>query len=131
MKLLTEESILFFLKRPEALPLWEESLAPWLERQFPETVMKVQQTQITLKGRIGFLAISIPPGKLAAGDRSAILLTFGLDHAIEWHRIAMAVPISPTRITYHTVVRGPEDLDEELLFYLKEAWHMANLEKRR
>lgn len=54
-----------------------------------------------------------------------------LDHAIEWHRLPWWIPFSPTRITYHTVVRGPEDLDEELLFYLKEAWHMANLEKRR
>lgn len=131
MKLLTAESILFFQRRPEAFRLWEEVLAPWLEQQFPEAEMKVQKTQITLKGRIGFLAISIPPGKLAAGDRSAILLTFGLNRTIAWSRIVAAVPISPHRITYHTLVHGPEDLDEALLTYLEEAWEMANRSKRR
>lgn len=126
MKFLTDESTLFFLNRPENLALWEDYLAPWLEFQFPEAQMIVQKTQITLKGRISFLAISIPPRKFVLRGQPAILVTFGLGRTIQWNRIVSSAPISRNRITYHTLVQSPDDLDETLLEYLKESWEMAS-----
>lgn len=126
MKFLTDETILFFLKCPENLELWETTLCPWLSEKFPAAELYVQRTQITLKGRIGFLVLSLPPRKLAPKGQPAILLTFGLRRSIQWERIASFAPISAHRITYHTLVRGPEDLDDVLLGYLQEAWEMAN-----
>lgn len=58
MNFLTDEATLFFLQRPETLPLWE-ALAPVLAAEFPEAVMTVHKTQITF-ARADGLSVPLP-----------------------------------------------------------------------
>lgn len=126
MKFQTNEATLFFLQRPESLPLWEGHLAPWLEEHFPEAELNVQKTQITLRSRISFLALSLPPRRCDPQRQGVLRLSFGLDRLLEWDRIDAVTQISARRFTYHTLVRSREDLDEALLTLLREAWEMAS-----
>lgn len=124
MNFQTDEATLFFLRRPETLPLWE-ALAPWLEAHFPDAKMTVHRTQITFQRRTGFLFLSLPPRKYAPGGRACIQVSFGLFRPLANPRIFASAHPTARRYTHHTLVCGPEALDGELLDLLSEAWELA------
>lgn len=120
MKFLTNEATLFFLQRPETLPLWE-SIAPRLEAHFPEAAMTVHKTQITFARRTGFPFLSLPPRKYAPKGEPCIQVSFGLFRPCGHPLVFASAQPTARRFTHHGLIRCTEDLDS--LFPLLEEAH--------
>lgn len=118
---LATEELLFFAGRPEELALYQ-ALRRRLLEEVGEVRIKVQKTQITFSGKYGFAFVSHPRRKRDRG----IVVSFGLFHRQESPRIQFASEPYPNRWTHHLLVHAPEEIDGELLDWLKEAWWFAN-----
>ena len=55
---MTADELMFFSPMPDALPLYE-ILCDRLRAECPDTILKVQQSQITFKARYGFAFVSL------------------------------------------------------------------------
>mgnify|MGYP001057841342 FL=1 len=86
--------------------------------------MKIRgrKTQISFSNRRNFAFVSLLPVRKAE-DRPAafITVTFGLDHRLESPRIDAAVEPYPNRWTHHVMVTAAEELDSELMSWVREA----------
>ncbi len=117
-----ESDVLFFFDgRPLELALYQ-TLFRSLETAFPEASVRVQKTQISFYGRHLFAAVSLPVRRRKGWPEHCIVVTIGLSHRLESPRIAVAVEPYPNRWTHHVLVSGEEQIDGELLDWLKEAW---------
>ncbi|MCI6568466.1 MAG: DUF5655 domain-containing protein [Dysosmobacter sp.] len=117
-----ESDVLFFFDgRPLELALYQ-TLFRSLETAFPEASVRVQKTQISFYGRHLFAAVSLPVRRRKGWPEHCIVVTIGLSHRLESPRIAVAVEPYPNRWTHHVLVSGEEQIDGELLVWLKEAW---------
>lgn len=52
---------------------------------------------------------------------SYIVLTFGLNHKMEAPRIDIVSEPYPNRFTHHLLISAPEEIDEELMGWIREA----------
>ena len=117
-----ESDVLFFFDgRSLELALYQ-TLFRSLETAFPEASVRVQKTQISFYGRHLFAAMSLPVRRRKGWPEHCIVVTFGFSHRLESPRIAVAVEPYPNRWTHHVLVSGEEQIDGELLVWLKEAW---------
>lgn len=117
-----ESDVLFFFDgRPLELALYQ-TLFRSMETAFPGASVRVQKTQISFYGRHLFAAMSLPVRRRKGWPEHCIVVTFGLSHRLESPRIAVAVEPYPNRWTHHVLVSGEEQIDGELLVWLKEAW---------
>ena len=120
-----ESDVLFFFDgRPLELAMYQ-TLFRSLETAFPEASVRVQKTQISFYGRHLFAAVSLPVRRRKGWPEHCIVVTFGLSHRLESPRIAVAVEPYPNRWTHHVLVSGEEQIDGELLDWLREAWDFA------
>ena len=108
---------MFFDGRPSELLLYE-ALFRRMEADFPQASVKVQKSQVSFYGRHLFAMVSLPKRKRDAG----ILVSLGLPCRLESPWVAVAVEPYPNRWTHHIPVTAEEQLDEELLGWLREAW---------
>ena len=118
---LTLEEALFFAGKPLEQALYERfrhRLLTELEKVF----IKVSRTQISFSGKYGFAFVSHPRRKKDQG----ILISFGLFHRQESPRIQSASEPYPNRWTHHVLVSSTEELDEELMGWIQEAYWFAN-----
>lgn len=116
-----ENDVLFFFDgRPDALALYQ-TLAQRLDAAFPQASAKVQKTQISFYGPRLFAMVSLPRRKRDPG----LVVSFGLGRRESSPRIGMAVEPYPGRWTHHVPVIALEQLDGELLGWLREAWDFA------
>ena len=117
-----ESDVLFFFDgRPLELAMYQ-TLFRSLETAFPEASVRVQKTQISFYGRHLFAAVSLPVRRRKGWPEHCIVVTIGLSHRLESPRIAVAVEPYPNRWTHRVLVSGEEQIDGELLDWLKEAW---------
>ncbi|MBM6722981.1 DUF5655 domain-containing protein [Pseudoflavonifractor phocaeensis] len=112
---------LYFTGRPLELALYE-ALFHTMDTAFPNGRVKVQKSQISFYGRHLFAAASLPVRRKKDWPEHCLLVTFGLEYPLSSPRIAVATEPYPNRWTHHVVVARPEDMDEELLGWLEEAW---------
>lgn len=116
------ETLLFFDPHPEALPLYEV-LEEKIREICPEMQKRVQKTQITFTGRYVFAAVSFLKAKRKADMPDPfITLTLGLPCPLESERAAALTEPYPGRWTVHIVIGKKEEIDEELLTWVREAW---------
>ena len=116
------ETLLFFDPHPEALPLYEV-LEEKIREICPEMQKRVQKTQITFTGRYVFAAVSFLRAKRKADMPDPfITLTLGLPCSLESERAAAQSEPYPGRWTVHIVIGKKEDIDEELLNWVRAAW---------
>lgn len=96
----------------------------------PETAVRVQKTQITLTGRHGFAALSLPR---RSRDRKAhrLTLTLGLPHRLDSPRVDQATAPYPGRWTHHFQLSSPTELDSQLLSWVREAYDFAQAKGKR
>lgn len=115
------DTLHFFEPQKEALPLYEALEARILD-EIPDVRIKVQKSQISfynrhLFGCISFLRVKkkkdIPP--------CYIVVTVGLARKLESPRVAVATEPYPGRWTHHIVVSAPDQIDDQLMDWLKEA----------
>ena len=120
--------VLFFNIMPNALPLYE-ILRSKLLTECPNTSLKVQKSQITFKAKYGYAFVSLK--RMKGCPEVFIIVSFGLSHRLNSPRIAIAVEPYPNRWTHHMIVFEAEQLDDELIGWLREAYDFAQTKERR
>ena len=120
------ETLLFFSGHEEVLPLYER-FEELLRSSFPEANKRVQKTQITFFNRHVFACVSfarvIKKSELPDGY---LVVTLGLPAPLDSERISVKSEPYPGRWTHHIVISRPEDLDMELLSWIREAYGFSN-----
>lgn len=121
------EVLRFFEGRPFALQIYETFEYQLLAR-LPDTKIDVQKSQITLRNPRVFGCVSLmrvrrpmPPVYM--------VVTFGLGMRLASPRIDTAVEPYPNRWTHHAVLTRPEEVDDELMGWMREAYDFAWLKK--
>ena len=120
------DTLLFFDGHQSALPLYQafESI---LYASFPNVNKRVQKTQITFYNRHVFACVSFARVKRKAElPEGFMVITLGLPGSLESARVAVKTEVYPGRWTTHIPVSSPEELDEELLSWIREAYAFAN-----
>ena len=124
---MTADEFLFFNIMPNALPLYE-ILRSKLLTECPNTSLKVQKSQITFKAKYGYAFVSLK--RMKGCPEVFIIVSFGLFHRLNSPRIAIAVEPYPNRWTHHMIVFEAEQLDDELIGWLREAYDFAQTKER-
>ena len=127
---MNNDILFFFGEHVDALPIYERLENAILVR-IPDMKIKVAKTQITFAKRYGFAFMSFNPCRRAK-DRPAVWMTvtFGLGYRKESPRIDVATEAYPGRWTHHVMVGSVDEIDEELLGWIKEAADFAAAKTR-
>lgn len=84
--------------------------------------IKASKTQIAFSNRHHFAFVSfLPVRKAKERPENYIVVTFGLGHCIESPRIDAATEPYPNRWTHHVLISGEEEIDDELMGWIKAA----------
>jgi len=120
------EEVLFFDQKPNALPLYVSFREQALKHLSPVNI-QVKKTQISFTNRHLFSAVSFMPVRKAKERPDPyITVTFGLAHRVISPRIDAAVEAYPNRWTHHVILGTVDEIDTELLSWLKEAADFSN-----
>lgn len=127
---MTQDTLLFFDKHPDALPLYE-LFEQKLLSEIGSADIKVQKTQISFSNKHNFAFVSfLPVRKAKERPQAYIVITFGLGHRVESPRIDAATEPYPNRWTHHVLISEPEEIDEELMGWVKEAAAFSAAKRR-
>jgi len=118
------EIVSFFSKMPEVIPLYERIEEKILER-FNDVSIEIKHSQITFKSKRGFVHVWLPISKMKSRPEYYVVLSFGLNKKIESSRIAESVETYKNRWMHHLVIEKPEELNDELLNWIQEAYLFA------
>ena len=111
----------FFDRHPAALPLYEKLKCSILA-EIPETRIEVRKTQISFFTKHMFAAASFTPVRKAKERPDPFLtVTFGLRCRKNSPRIAATVEPYPDRWTHHVMIGSTEEVDAELMGFIREA----------
>ena len=113
--------LFFFNDHMDALPLYERLEGLILE-QIPDAKIKASKTQISFSNKRGFAFVSFNPCRRTK-DRPNVWMTvtFGLGYRKDSPRIDVATEPYPNRWTHHIMVGSVEEIDAELMGWLREA----------
>lgn len=118
---MNKDVLYFFDKKPEALSLYEFFEQKVLSEIGPVSI-KVQKTQIAFSNKHNFAFVSfIPVRKAKDRPPNYLVITFGLEHRVESPRIDAVTEPYPNRWTHHVLIQTSEEIDEELMDWIKEA----------
>lgn len=119
--MMNAEALLFFDKHMDALPLYE-AFADRVAAEIENVRIKVQKSQISFYNKHLFACVSFAKiRKKKDCPASYIVITFGLDHKLEARRIEIATEPYPNRWTHHVLIADAEEIDDELLAWIREA----------
>lgn len=111
----------FFHEHAEAFSLYEPLEARLLA--FPGTSIRVQKTQITFSNRHVYACASfLRVRRKAELPDPYLVLTLGMPYPLESGRVAVKTEPYPGRWTTHILLSRPDELDEELFSWAKEAY---------
>ena len=113
--------LFFFNDHMDALPLYER-LEGLILKQIPDVKIKVSKTQISFSNKRGFAFVSFNPCRKAK-ERPEVWMTvtFGLSYRKDSPRIDVATEPYPNRWTHHVMVGSEEEIDAELMGWIREA----------
>ena len=113
--------LFFFNDHMDALPLYER-LEELILEQIPDAKIKVSKTQISFSNKRGFAFVSFNPCR-KVNDRPDVWMTvtFGLSYRKDSPRIDVATEPYPNRWTHHVMVGSEEEIDAELMGWIREA----------
>ena len=119
--MLSGDELFFFDEKPAVLPLYE-AFANRILAEIDNVTIKVQKTQISFSNRHNFAFASLLPVRKAK-DRPEIYITvsFGLRYKKESPRIDVATEPYPNRWTHHMLISSVEEIEDELMGWIKEA----------
>lgn len=115
--MITASQALFFDPLPGAFPLWA-ALEAEITLRWPDTVIDVQKTQISLRCPKLFGCVSLPRRKK---DGTAIVLTVGLSHPIESPRLIASCEVRPGSWTHHLLIASEANIQAEAVPLLEES----------
>ncbi len=126
-----EHSFFFFEKHPLALPLYEAFVQKMGEK-IGNVDIRVQKTQISFYGKHMFACVSFAKvRKKEDCPDPYLVITFGLDHKVESARIDIATEPYPNRWTHHVLIGSLEEIDEELMGWIEQAYVFAERKAAR
>ena len=113
--------LFFFNDHKDAFPFYERLEGLILE-QIPDAKIKVSKTQISFSNKRGFAFVSFNPCRRAK-ERPEVWMTvtFGLSYRKDSPRIDVATEPYPNRWTHHIMVGSEEEIDAELMGWIREA----------
>ena len=115
------DELFFFNEKPAALPLYE-AFARRLFAEIDHVTVKVQKTHISFSNKYNFAFVSfLPVRKAKERPKTYITVSFGLRYKKESPRIDAASEPYPNRWTHHTLISSEEEIDDELMGWIKEA----------
>ena len=122
-----EDLAFFFREKPEAQALYEV-FAQKVFDQVDNVDVKVQKTQIAFRNKHYFAFVSLlPVRKKAQRPDTYITVSFGLRRRLDSPRIDAAAEPYPERWTHHVLISSPEEIDDELMGWVREAAVFAAL----
>ena len=126
MRELDMDTLMFFDQHMDILPLYQ-AFEELLSDSFSVVNKRVQKTQITFSNRHVFACVSFARVKRKAElPMRYMVITLGLPATLDSKRVALKTEPYPGRWTHHFVVSTPEELDEELLSWIKTAYTFAD-----
>ncbi len=117
------DKLAFFDKLPQMLPVYERLEEQVLQR-YPAVRIKVQKTQIGFYNKHLFACVSLPPKRKGIPPVCCVV-TFGLGRQVHSPRIGVAVEPYPNRWTHHVFLESPQQIDEQLLGWIDEAYQFS------
>ena len=125
MRELDADALMFFDQHMDILPLYQ-AFEELLSDSFSVVNKRVQKTQNTFSNRHVFACVSFARVKRKAElPMRYMVITLGLPAPLDSERVAVKTEPYPGRWTHHIVVNKPEELDEELLSWVREAYDFA------
>lgn len=121
---MTDDELLFFDSMPQMLPIYEAFCQGLADRGLAFTA-KVSRTQISLRNRYVFAAVSLSWRKVKGWPEEYLLVSLGLSYHKESPRVAVATEPYPNRWTHHILLTTPKEVDAELLDWTEEAYRFA------
>ncbi len=118
------DELMFWDKWPRLLPLYQ-AFKDRLTEAFPEVKIKVSKTQISFYNRHMFAMVSPPTRRKKEWPEEFVMVSFGLPYQVDSPRIAISVEVYPNRRTHHVILESADDIDEELLGWIKEAYSFS------
>lgn len=123
--MLSNDEMLFFDALPAALTIYER-FAARAAAELPAYQVRVQKTQITYSNRYLFACASfLKVRKAKERPNPYLVITVGLNRRLESPRVDAAVEPYPGRWTHHITVASPEEIDDELMAWVQEAYAFA------
>lgn len=124
---MNSDILLFFDRHMDALPLYE-ALERAILREIGDVRIKVQKSQISFYTKHLFACASFARIRKKIDCPSPYLVvTFGLDRKLDSPRIEIATEPYPNRWTHHLLVSDAQEIDGELLAWIKEAAFFADI----
>ena len=120
----TADAGMFFDGHRAVLALYD-ALFRRMDGAFPEGTVKVQKSQISFYGRHLFAAASLPVRRRKDWPKMCLMVTVGLPYRLDSPRVVAASEPYPGRWTHHFLVWEADQIDEELMGWLREAWDFA------
>ena len=121
------DTLLFFAGHEKALPLYE-ALENRILKELGPVEIRVQKSQISFYNRHLFACASFLRIRRKKDCPDPFLVvTFGLNRRVESRRIEGVVEPYPNRWTHHVLMSSPEEVDGELMDWLREAADFSNL----
>lgn len=119
--IMTPDILFFFNKDPAALPIYE-AFEDRVMAEIENVTVKVRKTQITYTNPRVFAAVSFLPArrKVRRPDHY-ITVTLGLNRRLDSPRVDAVSEPYPARWTHHLLLSAPEEVDGELLGWVREA----------
>ena len=118
---LSSDKVYFFDQHMDSLPLYE-AFESSVRKEIMDIRIKVQNTQISFYNRHLFACVSFARvRKKKDCPDSYIVITFGLNHKLESPRIEAVSEPYPNRWTHHVLVSDINEIDNELMGWIKEA----------
>lgn len=114
----------FFAKMPEVIPVYERIEGKILD-EFEDVIIEIKKTQITFKSKRGFVYVWLPVRKMKNRPEYYLILSFGLDKRIESPRIVESIEPYRNRWMHHLVIEKPEEINDELMGWIHEAYVFA------
>ena len=119
--MMSGDELFFFNEKPAALPLYE-AFAQRLFAEIGDMTVKVHKTQISFSNKYNFAFVSLlPVRKAKVRPETYITVSFGLRYKKESPRIDVATEPYPNRWTHHMLISSVEEIDDELMGWIKEA----------
>lgn len=120
------DELLFFDQRPDALRLYQRFRQRVLAEVDGVTI-KVQKTQIAFSNRHNFAFVSFLPVRRAKDRPDCyITVTLGLHRRLDSSRVDAASEPYPGRWTLHLLISSAEEIDDQLMAWVREAADFSN-----
>ncbi|MCR5449744.1 MAG: DUF5655 domain-containing protein [Solobacterium sp.] len=127
MRELDMDTQMFFWEHQNAVELYR-CLEELLYDIFPVVNKRVQKTQITFLNKHVFACVSFARVKRKAElPDGYLVLTLGLPYPLDSERLAVKSEPYPGRWTHHFVISRKEELDDEMITWIREAYAFAEM----